>query len=112
MCQAMVRRLHNTSESYHVRKVARLLARPLRFDRGEEREGRRAHEKLMSSSPVDWLVALGIILYLVRCNLVHGSKAEMGDDELVIEASVAPLKLLLEKAVKLTERQLSSRGVS
>jgi hypothetical protein len=29
MCQAMVRRLHNPSESYHVRKVARLLARPL-----------------------------------------------------------------------------------
>jgi hypothetical protein len=29
MCQATVRRLHNPSESYHVRKVARLLARPL-----------------------------------------------------------------------------------
>jgi hypothetical protein len=29
MCQAMVRRLHNPSESYHVRKVARPLARPL-----------------------------------------------------------------------------------
>jgi hypothetical protein len=84
----------------------------LRFDRGEEREGRRAHEKLMSSSPVDRLVALGKTLYLVRCNLVHGSKAERGDDELVIEASVAPLKLLLEKAVELTERRLSSRGVS
>jgi hypothetical protein len=30
MCQAIVRRLHNPSESYPVRKVARLLARPLR----------------------------------------------------------------------------------
>ncbi len=83
-----------------------------RFDKGETREGRRARERLASSSPVDQLAALGKILYLVRCNLVHGSKAEMGDDEQVIEASVGPLKLLLEKTIRFTDSQLSSRGVS
>lgn len=66
----------------------------------------------MSSSSVDQLVALGRILYLVRCNLVHGSKAEMGDDEQVIEASVDPLKRLLEKAIELTDKRLSNRGVT
>ncbi len=83
-----------------------------RFDKGEEREGRRAHEKLISSSSVDQLVALGTILYLIRCNLVHGSKSEMGDDEQVIEASVGSLKRLLEKTIELTDKQLSNRGVS
>jgi hypothetical protein len=52
------------------------------------------------------------ILYLVRCNLVRGSKAEMGDDEQVIEASVDPLKRLLEKAIEPTDKQLSNRGVT
>jgi hypothetical protein len=78
-----------------------------RFDKGEAREGRGAHERLASSSPVDQLAALGKILYLVRCNLVHGSKAEMGDDERIIEASIGPLELLLEIAIDFTEKQLS-----
>lgn len=77
------------------------------FDKGEEREGRRAREELESLSPVDRLVALGKILYFVRCNLVHGSKAVQGDDERVIKTSMAPLKLILERAIEYTEKQLS-----
>ena len=79
-----------------------------RFDKGEAREGRGARERLASSSPVDQLAALGKILYLVRCNLVHGSKAEMGDDERIIEASIGPLELLLKIAIDFTEKQLRS----
>lgn len=78
-----------------------------RFDKGEEREGGRARESLASSSPGDQLIALGKIIYLVRCNLVHGSKAEGGDDEHVIRASVDPLSLLLKKSIEFTEKQLS-----
>lgn len=77
-----------------------------RFSKGEKREGRRAREQLGSFSSVDRLVALGKILYLVRSNLVHGSKAEMGDDKLVIEMSVGPLELLLKRAIELTDRSL------
>ena len=53
------------------------------------------------------LVAFEKFLYLVRCNLVHGSKAEMGDDEQIIETSIGPLELLLEIAIDFTERQPS-----
>lgn len=78
------------------------------FLKGEESEGRSARNKLTSSSSVDRLVALGKIIYLVRCNLVHGSKAEWGDDEQVIRASVAPLGLLLKRSIEFTEKQLST----
>lgn len=79
--------------------------------KGEESEGRSARNKLASSSSVERLVALGKIIYIVRCNLVHGSKAEGGDDEQVIRESVYPLSLLLKKSIEFTEKQLSIAGI-
>jgi hypothetical protein len=48
----------------------------------------------------DRIVALGQILYLVRCNLVHGSKSASGDDSKVIRMSILPLKIFLEEAMR------------
>jgi hypothetical protein len=45
-----------------------------------------------------------MILYLVRSNLVHGSKAESGDDKDVIVNSVYALKILLEQMITFTKQ--------
>lgn len=82
------------------------------FIKGKEERGRRAREGLASSSPVERLIALGEIIYLVRCNVVHGSKAQMGDDEQVIEVSVGPLALLLQRAIEVTEKHLLGANAS
>ena len=77
-------------------------------DRGAEDEGRRWRRKLTESSdPGARLMALGAILYIVRSNLVHGSKAEAGDDRRVVEHSVEPLRILLHEAIELTKRAIS-----
>lgn len=61
-------------------------------------------EKLSAS---ERLVALGYILYLVRSNLVHGSKekSESGDDSEIIEYSLKPLKAFLKEAIAWTYDQ-------
>lgn len=51
------------------------------------------------------LIALGEILYLVRSNLVHGSKAESGDDEQVIDNSIYPLEVFLTKSILVTKNK-------
>lgn len=51
------------------------------------------------------IIALGKILYLVRCNLVHGSKEHSGDDKEIIEKSLEPLKLFLEESISWTRLQ-------
>ncbi len=51
------------------------------------------------------VIALGSILYLVRCNLVHGSKEGSGDDERIITNSLEPLKIFLEEAISWTVEQ-------
>ncbi|MDA2919344.1 hypothetical protein MYX76_07630 [Desulfobacterota bacterium AH_259_B03_O07] len=75
---------------------------------GDPSEGKKWRRKLSeASSPLDRLVALGEILYLVRSNLVHGSKKggddNPGDDREIIESSVYPLELLLNKTISLTK---------
>jgi hypothetical protein len=51
------------------------------------------------------IIALGKILYLIRCNLVHGSKEDSGDDEEIIEKSLRPLKIFLDEAISWTRLQ-------
>jgi hypothetical protein len=74
---------------------------------GEENEGRKWQEVLQnkSLSASERINAMGQILYLVRSNLVHGSKAESGDDLKIIQNSTEPLRIFLTEALLLT-RQL------
>lgn len=80
---------------------------------GEEKEGSEEQEILRNNqlSARDRLAALGRMLYLIRSNLVHGSKAESGDDEEVIEKSVEPLRLLLEESLKLADEEFGLGAV-
>ncbi len=76
---------------------------------GDEEEGKKALRKLARNSTlVDQLVGLGKIVYLVRSNLFHGSKALEGDDKDIIENSVRPLEIFLERSIKMTKRQSPS----
>ncbi len=74
---------------------------------GEEAEGRRCKNKLQDDrlSVSKRIVALGGILYLVRSNLVHGSKAESGDDLEIIQMSIEPLMVFLTEALLWTRQQ-------
>jgi hypothetical protein len=81
----------------------------VQFDSGDPSEGRRARDLLgEATQSLERLLALGAILYLVRSNLVHGSKAEAGDDRELIAAAVRPLALLLRASIDFTEAALSS----
>ncbi|MCZ7357897.1 MAG: hypothetical protein O8C66_03915 [Candidatus Methanoperedens sp.] len=53
------------------------------------------------------IVSLGQILYLVRSNLVHGSKEESGsgDDFEIIKSSIEPLKVLLTEGITWSKKQ-------
>jgi hypothetical protein len=73
---------------------------------GEVAEGKRWRDRLGQEKLLERLVALGSILYLVRSNLVHGSKMDSGDDQDVIQHAVPPVKLLLEKSLIITESAL------
>jgi hypothetical protein len=76
-------------------------------DRGKEDEGREWRRKLQEhNEPSEQLMAMAGILYLVRSNLVHGSKGESGGDEVVIQNSIEPLRILLEKTIELTKRTM------
>ena len=78
---------------------------------GDKEEGHNWSKKLQNNdiSALERLVAVGHILYLVRSNLAHGSKAERGDDREVIERSMEPLRVLLTEAISLTKHQCSWR---
>jgi hypothetical protein len=73
---------------------------------GDMAEGRRWRERLREEELLERLVALGSILYLVRSNLVHGSKIDSGDDQDVIQHAVPAVKLLLEKSLTISESAL------
>ncbi len=72
--------------------------------RGDDQEGSNLQKMLRKegASSIDRLVALGKFLYLVRCNLVHGSKTESGDDKEIISNAILPLEIILAKALSLT----------
>ncbi len=72
---------------------------------GTQKEGRKWQKILIEEGrPLEQLNALGQIIYIVRSNLVHGSKAESGDDEEVIKSSLAPLEELLTRGISLSQR--------
>ena len=73
---------------------------------GDKKEGKKWRNKLSgSASSIEKLVALGHILYLVRSNLVHGSKALSGDDKDIIENSVPALKEILNCIIDITRQR-------
>lgn len=76
---------------------------------GEETQGLGLKKRLRDNKlpASERLVAMGQILYLVRCNLVHGSKEDAGDDLEVIQACIEPLKVLLKEAISSTKYQCS-----
>jgi len=74
---------------------------------GDSSEGKK-HMKALENydSPAQKrLQALGQILYLVRCNLVHGSKTISGDDTELIETSFEPLRIILIEVIFMIIRQ-------
>lgn len=71
---------------------------------GDPDEGKKWQKLLKEKTlAIDRLVALGEIIYLVRSNLVHGSKVESGDDEEIIDNSIYPLEVFLTKSILVTE---------
>jgi hypothetical protein len=74
---------------------------------GEADEGRRWRGKLQDdqATAVNKIIAIGRIIYLVRSNLVHGSKAESGDDREIIKNAVEPLRILLEQTLSWSKKQ-------
>lgn len=71
---------------------------------GDATEGNKWRRQLGRGKTFrEYLEALGSILYLVRSNLVHGSKAESGDDKEVVVNSVQALKVLLGQTIVLTK---------
>jgi hypothetical protein len=73
---------------------------------GDAREGRAAGDALRSGSDTERLGALGKILYIVRSNLVHGSKMDQGDDQDVVEHAVPGLEAILNWAIGHTRSEL------
>ena len=74
---------------------------------GDSREGAREKEILTTGKDDgERLRALGNILYLVRSNLVHGSKMDQGDDAEVIAHSAPGLGAILEWAISYTRSEL------
>jgi hypothetical protein len=67
-------------------------------------DGPTAHARLM---------ALAGIVYQVRCNLVHGSKAHDGLDGEIIRECIKPLELILENCLrKVDEGRAAPIGLS
>lgn len=84
--------------------IQEMRKRDVNRDVGDSREGKRLRNKLESGSTAqERLVAMARILYLVRSNLFHGSKAESGDDHEIVVNSVAALKELLRESIEMTQ---------
>lgn len=93
----------------HRNPVARMdrrtCADPYGFD---EKEGTKWKEILddQTKSSTERLISLGEIIYLVRSNLIHGSRVPVHDSE-AIPNCLEPLKILLEESIELTRTRLS-----
>lgn len=74
---------------------------------GDDSKGRKLKNLLQKNniSASERLIAMGQILYLVRCNLFHGSKTQSGVDKEIVKNSIEPLKVILKEAISLTEQQ-------
>lgn len=74
---------------------------------GAKRAGAGAKETLTTGKDgTERLRALGHILYLVRSNLVHGSKMDQGDDAEIIRHSAPALGAILGWAINYTRSEL------
>jgi hypothetical protein len=73
---------------------------------GQETEGAKWRRDLFMVDQGQRLLALGSILYQIRCNLVHGGKIESGDDKEIITRAVPAVALLLDKCLAITESWL------
>ena len=60
-----------------------------------------------TAESVDRLIALAKVLYIVRCNLCHGSKGILGDDMAVIGQAVPLLRVLTKEAIRYTGAKMS-----
>lgn len=74
---------------------------------GIQRVGKQARDSLGERDPKVRLNALGEILYLIRSNLVHGSKVDSGDDGEVIERSLLILEEISRRSLELTTADFS-----
>lgn len=80
-----------------------------KFLEGDQEEGKKYRETLNNErlTASEQLVAFAKILYLVRSNLVHGSKEakNSGDDEKIIASSIKPMEIFLTEAILWTKGQ-------
>ncbi len=79
-----------------------------RFLEGDQKEGKEYQDILsnVSLTASQRLIAFAKILYLVRSNLVHGSKRakDSGDDETIIAKSIKPLEIFLTESISWTKQ--------
>jgi len=108
-CQNILDKLSNSIDYFCKRSpIQRMGRRNIKDQKeGKEDEGRKwknrlKDQELKASTRIN---ALGQLIYLVRSNLVHGSKAESGDDLEIIKNSMEPLRLLLTEALSVTKQQ-------
>lgn len=106
--------LWDTITTNHGRHVCFFRDRPIRrmyrsSDHDPLREGSEYAKTLRSagSSSCEKLKALGLILYIIRCNLSHGRKSDRGDDQTVIENAVPPLEAICNAGIIHTEDDLA-----
>ena len=111
-CSEMLRSLSSEAEYFKERDpIERMGNRNVEDPhRGDPTAGRKWKKVHGEESPIRQLVALGEIIYLVRCNLVHGSKNVEGDDKKIIEMTIKPLKMLLQKAIEVTRGEMLEKG--
>lgn len=70
---------------------------------GSSVQGSRYHEQLNSGRALTRLKALAAILYLVRCNIVHGSKRWTQTDNDLATNGLPVLQLIVEEAFRFSE---------
>lgn len=99
-------RLTKCIEYFKERRPVQRMDRRLGPFEGNPNDGNIFKQDLIEGSSEEKLIALAKILYLVRCNLVHGSKSESGDDYEIIEKSIPPLRVFLEESIAYTRKQI------
>jgi len=70
-----------------------------KFKRELEAERKTARERL---------VALAQVIYLVRCNLIHGSRVP-GDDPVTTKICLEPLRVFLKESIEYTRKIRNNR---
>lgn len=104
--QAMLNDLTESISYFSNRTISRMIKRTAKMpEQGDMSDGMKWREALRTSTvPSERVVAMSHILYLVRCNLFHGSKNtdESGDDMQIVSNSLEPIRQFLIAAIKFT----------